>query len=96
MVKASISTLKAKLSEFLRRVKEGEEVVVTERGRPIARLLPLEGVPEMDARLTDLVRSGRARPPRAPLPEDFFERPVGADPEGLVLEALLEERAEGR
>ena len=96
MIEASVSTLKAKLSEFLRRVKNGEEVVVTERGRPIARLLPLEGVREMDARLAELVRSGRVRPPRRPLPEDFFERPVNTDPDGLVLEALLEEREEGR
>ena len=34
---ATVSKLKASLSEYLRQVKAGEEVLVTERGRPIAR-----------------------------------------------------------
>jgi prevent-host-death family protein len=33
MTVASVSKLRASLSEFLRRVKAGEEVLVTERGR---------------------------------------------------------------
>lgn len=35
-----VRELKAKLSEYLGRVAEGEEVVVTDRGKPVARLLP--------------------------------------------------------
>lgn len=41
MQTASVSQLKLSLSAYLRKVKAGEEVVITERGRPIARLLPL-------------------------------------------------------
>ena len=37
-----IAELKATLSERLARVKRGEEVVITERGVPVARLLPLD------------------------------------------------------
>jgi prevent-host-death family protein len=40
MKTATVSKLKASLSEYLRRVKAGEEVLVTERGRPIAKLSP--------------------------------------------------------
>jgi prevent-host-death family protein len=36
-----VRELKAKLSEYLSRVASGEEVVVTDRGRPVARLVPL-------------------------------------------------------
>ena len=36
----TVSQLKMSLSAYLRQVKAGEEVVVTEHGRPIARLLP--------------------------------------------------------
>jgi prevent-host-death family protein len=35
-----IRELKARLSEFLAHVAEGEEVVVTDRSRPIARIVP--------------------------------------------------------
>ena len=37
----TVSQLKVSLSAYLRQVKAGEELVITERGRPIARLLPL-------------------------------------------------------
>ena len=40
MKTATVSKLKASLSEYLRQVKAGEEVLVTERGRPIAKLTP--------------------------------------------------------
>ncbi len=40
MKTTTVSKLKASLSEYLRSVKAGEEVLVTERGRPIAKLTP--------------------------------------------------------
>ena len=36
-----VAQLKATLSEQLARVKAGEEIVVTERGRPIAKIVPI-------------------------------------------------------
>jgi prevent-host-death family protein len=35
-----VRELKSKLSEYLARTAAGEEIVVTDRGRPIARLTP--------------------------------------------------------
>jgi prevent-host-death family protein len=35
-----VRDLKARLSEYLGRVAAGEDVVVTDRGRPVARLVP--------------------------------------------------------
>lgn len=60
--------LKNNLSRYLGRVRRGEEVVVTDRGRPVARLLAV-GVP-VD-RLADLMEAGLVRPAsgrRGPLP----------------------------
>ncbi|MBC8195715.1 MAG: type II toxin-antitoxin system prevent-host-death family antitoxin [Acidimicrobiia bacterium] len=37
-----IRELKAKLSEYLGLVADGEAVVVTDRGRPVARLVPYD------------------------------------------------------
>jgi prevent-host-death family protein len=39
-MEAGVRELKARLSEFLGLVAAGEDVVVTDRGRPIARLVP--------------------------------------------------------
>ena len=38
---ASVRDLKSRLSRYLRQVQRGETVVVTYRGKPIARLVPL-------------------------------------------------------
>lgn len=39
MLTAGVKDLKNKLSHYLSRVKRGEEVIVTERGKVIARIL---------------------------------------------------------
>ncbi len=52
--------MKNRLSAHLSRVKEGEEIVVTEHGRPIARLSPVGA--DVD-RVTALVDAGIVRPP---------------------------------
>jgi prevent-host-death family protein len=102
MKKASISILKAHLSRYVDAVKSGEEVIVTERGRPVARLGPLGEAQAPHGRVAQLVREGRMRPPMRPgavleLLARADEAPgAPADPDGRSLAALLEERAEGR
>lgn len=96
MKRTSIATLKARLSEYLDTVKSGEEVLVTERGRPIARLIPIGPDDRAESRMAELIRTGAVRPPTAPLGRDFWSLPRPKDPEGKVLEALLVERAESR
>jgi prevent-host-death family protein len=39
----SVSGLRAELKTWIERAKDGEEVVVTERGLPVARLSGIEG-----------------------------------------------------
>jgi prevent-host-death family protein len=95
-MKASISILKARLSQYLAAVKAGEEVIVTERGRPVARItaVGVDGVPQ--GRLARLVREGRVRPPTGgPAGDEKADTPP-PDPEGRSLQSLLDERAEGR
>lgn len=40
MIQVGIAELKARLSEYLARVQDGEEIVVADRGRPVARSSP--------------------------------------------------------
>ena len=50
-----VRELKASLSAYLRRVSAGDSVVVTDHGRPVARLVP----PDLPDRLAQLIREGR-------------------------------------
>lgn len=74
MKTVGIAELKAQLSETLARVKAGEEVTVTEHGRPIVRIVPLR-VTTPAAATQDLVRSGILRAPEKTLDESFFALP---------------------
>ncbi|KRT77064.1 MAG: hypothetical protein XU14_C0022G0038 [Armatimonadetes bacterium CSP1-3] len=94
--RASIASLKAKLSEYLDAVRAGEEVIVTERGRPIARIGPIEAPASYESHLAALLRAGLARLPRRKLSARFWDERGPADPEGRGLAALIEERAEDR
>lgn len=94
-VHTSIAHLKSRLSEVLARVRAGEEVTITDRGRPIARLLPLAPDAALEGRAAELARAGLARPPQSALDAAFLDAPRPSDPEGRSLEAVLEERAEG-
>ncbi len=98
MMRVSISELKAKLSEYLESVRAGEEVIVTDRGRPVARIAPVTGPEETESRLRMLIRTGQARPPQHAEGIDLQRigtlRPRAPD-SGLV-DAVLEERREGR
>jgi prevent-host-death family protein len=54
------------------RVANGEAIEVTDRGRPVARLVP---VPAGESALVELIRSGRLKPPEVDTdledPQDF-------------------------
>lgn len=51
-----VKELKDNLSAYLRQVKAGATVTITERGQPIGRLVPVQK--SVDARLQELVTSG--------------------------------------
>ena len=55
MEQVGVRELKASLSRYLGRVRAGETIVVTDRGRPVARIVPV-GIPED---LTRLMAEGR-------------------------------------
>lgn len=65
MTEIGIETLKARLSEYLERAREGERILITERGRSIALLSPIEAGElakhQEDLRQRALQLSGRFR-----------------------------------
>ena len=56
---ANVSELKAKLSEHLRRVEAGETVVVLDRKRPVARIVPTDA-PSSDVRISEPTASAES------------------------------------
>jgi prevent-host-death family protein len=94
MAVASISETKAKLSALLDLVRAGETVTITDRGRPVAQIVPTVDMGDDEARIARLERAGLIRRPRKKLDvEAFLARPKVKSRES-VLEALLEERRE--
>lgn len=54
-----VRELKSRLREYLRRVKQGETVIITEHGKPVGRLIP-QGQ-SLDERLKELHQAGLIR-----------------------------------
>jgi prevent-host-death family protein len=42
MIKAGIKETRKRLSHYLSRVQEGEEIIITKRDEPVARIVPIE------------------------------------------------------
>jgi prevent-host-death family protein len=96
MKTAAVSELKARLSEYLNQVKAGMEVLITDRGKPVARLVPISRSKDHKESLSRMEKQGLIRLGSGKLPKDFWRLHRPDDPEGLVLKALLEEREAGR
>lgn len=82
----SIYEAKAKFSELLRRVKGGTEVTVTERGRPVAKVIPLQQEQTLAQRLKELEHCNNLIPRRRKKMERGGENIPGG------LERFLKER----
>ena len=97
MVQATISEVKNGLSAFLRRVRAGETVVVLDRKTPVACIVPVSRIQEVraaDARLARLEAAGIVARERPGSPLEVLGPPLESG--AKVLDALLEERRDGR
>ncbi|MGK2957592.1 MAG: type II toxin-antitoxin system Phd/YefM family antitoxin [Acidimicrobiales bacterium] len=84
MTEVGIRELRDHLSRYLERVQVGEEVVITDRGRAIARVLPMSGERTIDR----LIREGRVTP--AKKPKQPAPRPIKTA--GTVSDLVAEQR----
>ena len=90
----SVVQLKARLSEYLRLVKAGGQLLVTERGVPIARVVPLDEAERKSTRRLRLARAGLVKPGRGRVPKLLQTAPAGEAVGAGVLDALLAERGD--
>ena len=90
MSTVGVKELKNRLTYYLRRTKQGEEVVITERGKPIALIQPMQSakrVASLEARLARIAAQGLITlPTRQPLPRVRLAKATGTPTSQLILE----------
>jgi prevent-host-death family protein len=94
MQTVGIKTLKNKLSEYLRAVARGETVVVTDRGKVVAEIIPpriSEGTTLAERKWAELIRRGLVTPAKRPPPALPPRRPAI-----MTLEDMLRDLDESR
>lgn len=87
MAEVGVALLRRVLKDWLERAQSGDEVVITERGRPVARLSGIDVAPLLD-QLTE--RGQISGAPRAARPTFRGRRRVEAD--GNVADLVVAER----
>lgn len=85
-MEVGIRELRADLSRWVKRVREGEEVVVTDRGKAVARLVPPGGERKIDR----LIREGLVTP--APKPWHSRTMPKPIEGAGPLSDIVLDDR----
>lgn len=99
MQRASISEAKNSLSALIDRVRQGESIIIEDRGVPVARLesfvAPGRGAPV--GRTSRLLRQGILRPASGSAPKPVLASAPPAPTKGARLsDAVIAERREGR
>jgi prevent-host-death family protein len=84
-MEVGIRELRAGLSRWLDRVRAGEELIVTDRGTPVARVTPIDQPRPFDR----MVATGLVTPASSKT-ERRLPKPVHAD--GLVSELVADQR----
>ena len=92
MSAVGIKELKNRLTHYVRRTKQGEEIVVTERGKPVALLTPIDGAirgTTVEAKLARLAAQGRVTlPSRPPVRRTRLVKASGR----AIADTILEDR----
>jgi len=76
MQTVNIAELKNNVSAYLEQVKNGEDLIVKDRNRPVARLVPLTAAEDLDAEEDALVAAGLTRLPAKEKSDDFLALPA--------------------
>jgi len=93
MRSVNIADLKDRLSAYLNEVREGEEILVRDRNRPIAKIVPLSAA-DLDIEERALIAAGLLRPPERRLPESFWAMPAPRISLKRAVRAVLADREE--
>jgi prevent-host-death family protein len=93
----AVSKIKASLSQYLKIIKAGEEVLITDRGKPVAKMVPVERDDvKLPPHLMEMERNGLIRVGTGKIKKSFWTLPRPADVKSSARKALLKEREASR
>ena len=84
-VTVGVRELRENLSSYLDRVKAGEEIVITERGKRIARIVG-------PSKLDQLIAEGRVRPAKKPKVAIDLDELIEIDGPPWLSDVIVEDR----
>lgn len=96
MQSTTVTNFKSLISAYMRQVKDGEEVLITERGQAVARILPVNGVASLPGHLLEMEKRGQLKRAQTSLPDNFWDLPRPMDPHAKLRAAVSQEREESR
>lgn len=92
MRSVNIAELKNSLSAYLRLVRGGEELVIRDRSRAIARIVPIEAAGDEEEEERELVAAGLLRLGAGPIEDSFWDLPAPRVSGESVQKSLEEDR----
>jgi len=87
-----LKVLKNKLSEYVRLAAAGETVVITDRGRPVAEIVPPQQPTKKEGVIERGIREGWITPAKNPGGTPPTPKPIP----GLTFDQLMEDLAKDR
>ncbi len=91
----NIAELKNHLSSFLADVKRGEEILISDRNQPIAKIVPLYNTSDFSAEELALAAAGILRlPEESVIGESFLKEKRSALKSETAIKAIIDERDE--
>lgn len=91
----NIAELKNHLSSFLADVKRGEEILISDRNKPIAKIVPLHNTSDFSAEELALAAAGILRlPEESEVSESFLKEKRPNLESKTAIKAVIDERDE--
>jgi prevent-host-death family protein len=95
MKTTNIAELKNHLSSFLADVKRGEEILISDRNKPIAKIVPLNNTSDFSAEELALAAAGVLRlPEESEVSEAFLKEKRPNLKSETAIKAVIDERDE--
>jgi prevent-host-death family protein len=92
MRSTNIADLRNRLTQYLKEVRAGEEIVIRDRQRPIAKIVPF--TPDEQEDDADLVAAGLIRKGTGKLPASFWKTRGPRVPLNVAVSAVSRDRDE--
>ena len=92
VVHVGVRDLRSNLSSWLDRVRDGDEVVITERGQPVARIVGYD----RKSKLQELIDAGIVTPARRPKQPIDTSKLVRPNPGKTISDILIDQRRSAR